>query len=103
VNVLRKERARVKNILYAGLTKKQEKELIELQKQRAIEAAVKEAVEQAVEQAVEETVAKTTAEVQLADKIKTVDDLVEQNILTLDKACDFMKLPVEEYLKYKQN
>ena len=89
----------MKNILYAGLTKKQEKELIELQKQRAIEAAVKEAVEQAVE----ETVAKTTAEVQLADKIKTVDDLVEQNILTLDKACDFMKLPVEEYLKYKQN
>ena len=89
----------MKNILYAGLTKKQEKELIELQKQRAIEAAVKEAVEQAVE----ETVAKTTAEVQLADKIKTVDDLVEQNILTLDKACDFMNLPVEEYLKYKQN
>ena len=91
VNVLRKERARVKNILYAGLTKKQEKELIELQKQRAIEAAVKEAVE------------KNTAEVQLAHKIKTVDNLVEQNILTLDKACDFMKLPVEEYLKYKQN
>ena len=85
----------MKNILYAGLTKKQEKELIELQKQRAIEAAVKEAVEQAIE--------KNTAEVQLADKIKTVDNLVEQNILTLDKACDFMKLPVEEYLKYKQN
>lgn len=84
--ILRKERARVKNILIAGLNEEQQKKAIEWGKKFAIEEAVK----------------KTTEEVRLTERAEMIDKLVNSKMLDLQEACNFAELPLSEYLAYKE-
>lgn len=88
-DILRKERAKVENILIAGLNEEQQRKVIEFNKQYAIEVAVEKAVDKAV------------TETKLQDKIETIGRLTDQKVMTLEDACKFMDMTVEEYQALK--
>lgn len=80
-DILRKERAKVENILIAGLNEEQQKKVIEFNKQYAIEMAVKNAV----------------AETKLQAKLDTIRKLIEVRGDSIEDACEFMGMTVDEF------
>ena len=81
--LLKKERARVRNILISGLTEEEKEQLYEMQRKRDVEEARTEAFQSA--------------------KYEDVNRLVSDGLYDVERACEVLGVQYEEYLKYSSN
>ena len=82
--LLKKERARVRNILIEGLTEEEKEQLYEMQRKRDVEEAKAESYQKGLEDA----------------KYEGINRLVSAGLCDAERACEVLCVQYEDYLKY---